>query len=247
MNYSESDIMRAFDIYTTLARDGVADKDAMKEYTTEADVGSLLEAFAHKVDCVIIHTTDELYMIPKAQHSPFHVSNEWIKRNYLGSNAVNADIYLLYFVTLVLFGSFFDRYNSQEPTLDFLPLVDWLTEVNERITYLQSHDEEELIEKEEEFTYNWRAIIDKWEDMDDIKESAKRQRGRTISRLSFIHTVKNFLIKEGLLTDIGNNEVNITEKANVIIQRYFMDVTHNNNIFEFIYADEEETNDGNDT
>lgn len=246
MNYPEREVMRAFAIYTELARDGVADKDAVKQYTSEADVRSLLEKFAYEVDCVIIHTTEQLYMIPQTRYSPFHVSNEWIKRTYLRADSVNADIYLLYFATIVLFGAFFDRYNSEEPLLDFLPLADWVQRVNERISYLQSHDEEELANLEAEFSYNWRAIIDKWEDMDDIKETAKRQTGRTISRFSFIDTAKRFLIAEGLIIDIGENEVTITEKSKVIIQRFFMDVTHNKNIFEFIYGDEEDINDGND-
>lgn len=246
MNYPEREVMRAFTIYTELARDGVADKEAVKQYTSEADVRSLLEKFAYEVDCVIIHTTDQLYMVPKTRYSPFHVSNEWIKRTYLRADSVNADIYLLYFATIVLFGAFFDRYNSQEPLLDFLPMEDWVKKMNDRISYLQSHDEEELTNLEAEFSYNWRAIIDKWEDMDDIKETAKRQTGRTISRFSFIDTAKRFLIAEGLIIDIGENEVTITEKSKVIIQRYFMDVTYNKNIFEFIYGDEEATDDGND-
>jgi|SRR5690625_4874187 len=246
MNYTEREVMHAFSIYTKLARDGVADKEAVKQYTSEADIRSLLEKFAREVDAVIIRTTDNLFLVPETRYSSFHVSNEWIKRTHLGSTARNADIYLLYFATIVLFGAFFDRYNSEEPTLQFLRLSDWLKKMNERIQYLQTYDEEQLTELEVEFSYNWRAIIDRWIDMDDIKETAKRQRGRTISRLSFIHTAKNFLLEEGLIIDIGNQEVSITEKAKVIIQRYFMDATYNKNIFEFIYGDEEAGTGGDD-
>lgn len=245
--YSERHVMQAFSIFIQLARDGVADEEAVKQYTSEADVYSLLEKFAYEVDAVIIRTTDYLYLVPKTTHSPFHVSNEWIKRTYLGSTAVNADIYLLYFTTIVLLGAFFDRYNSEEPSLQFLRITDWVTKVNERISYLKTHTEEQLKELELEFSYNWRAIIEKWEDMDDIKETAKRQRGRTISRLSFIHKAKDFLIAEGIIKDIGNQEVAITEKTKLIVQRFFMDVTHNKNIFEFIYGDEEGENDGDDS
>jgi len=98
---------------------------------------------------------------------------------------------------------------------------------------------------EREYSYNWRLIIDKWEDMDDIKETAKRQTGNTISRLSFIDTTKRFLISQGLLEEIGNNEVTITEKAKIIIGRYFMDTDYNKNMFEFLYGWEEEANAGN--
>src|SRR5690625_2251854 len=246
MNYPEAKVLQAFSVYTTLARDGMADKEVVQLYTSDDAVRSLIERFASEVNCVIIRTTENLYMIPETTISPFHVSNEWIKRNYLRSDAVNADIYLLYFATIILFGSFFDRYNSQEQTLQFITLADWVSEVNERISYLQSHSEEELIELEKEFSYNWRAIIDKWEDMDDVKETAKRQAGNTISRLSFIDTAKRFLIGEELIKEIGNFEVTITEKAKIIIQRFFMDASYNNNIFEFIYAQEDGENNASD-
>lgn len=246
MKYTEEKVMQAFALYTTLARDGEADKEAVQLYTSNDDVRSLIHRFASEVDCVIIRTTEALYMIPETRLGPFHVSNDWIKRNYLRSDAVNADIYLLYFSTIILFGAFFDRYNSQEQTLQFITLADWVSRVNERIGYLQSHDEEELLKLEKEFSYNWRAIIDKWEDMDDVKETAKRQSGNTISRLSFIDTTKRFLMSEGLVKEIGNFEITITEKAKTIIQRFFMDMTYNNNIFEFIYEDEEESEHASD-
>ena len=94
-----------------------------------------------------------------------------------------------------------------------------------------------------EFSYNWSTIIEKWEDMDDIKETAKRQTGNTISRMSFLDTVKRFLIDQELVQDIGNNEIMLTEKAMTIIQRFFMEVEFNKGIFEFIYAFEKEDTD----
>lgn len=238
MKYDETKVMQAFSIYTTLARDGVAEKDVVQLYTNDDNIRSLIEKFAKEVECVIVRTSELLYMIPKTRLSPFHVSNDWIKRHYLRSDAVNADIYLLYFVTIVLLGSFYDRFHSQEQTLQFITLADWVNNVNERIYSLQSHDEDYLIELEKEFSYNWRAIINKWADMDDIKESVKKQSGNTISRFSFIDTAKRFLISEGLIREIGNNEVTITEKTKVIVQQYFMNVEFNNNIFEFIYDEE---------
>ena len=245
MDYHEREVMQAFNLYTKLARVGSAEKEAVQLYTSDDNVRSLVEKFAREVECVLVRTTERLYLIPETRLSPFHVSNDWIKRNYLRTESVNADIYTVYFATIVLFGAFFDRYHSKEPTLQFISLADWVEEMNERVRYLQSHDEDVLISSEEEFSYNWRAIIDKWEDMDDVKETVARQSGRTISRLSFIDMTKRFLIEEGLVQEIGNYEITITEKARIIIQRFFMDATYNNNIFEFIY-DEEEIDDASD-
>lgn len=236
MQYPEQKVISAFRIYTTLARDGVADIEAVQHYRADDSIRGLLEAFAREVDCVIVATSEQLYLIPETRLSSFHVSNDWIKRHYLRSGATNADIYLLYFASIILFGTFYDSYQSQSPTRQFLRLDEWVASIQERIDQLKSHDAEELKEMEQDFSYNWNLIIEKWDDMDDIKETAKRQSGNTISRLSFIDTVKRFLVDQGLIQEIGNHEITITEKAKTIVQRFFMEIEYNNGIIEFIYS-----------
>lgn len=236
MNYSEQTVMKAFHIYTLLARDGVIGKEAVQQYRADDEIRGLLDGFSREVDCVIIVTSEEMFLVPETKLSPFHVSNEWIKRNYLRSGATNGDLYLLYFSTIILFGSFYDSYQSAEPTRQFLGLDEWVRFVQERIDQLKTHDEAAIKQLEKEFSYNWSLIIEKWEDMNDIKETVKKQSGNTISRLSFIDTVKRFLVDQDLVQEIGNDEIMLTEKAKTIVQRYFMEVEYNKGIFEFIYG-----------
>jgi hypothetical protein len=236
MNYPEKKVIQAFQVYAKLAREGAADAEYVQMYKADDDIRHLLDTFSHEVDCVIVLTSEQMFMVPKTKLSPFHVSNDWIKRNYLRSGATNADIYLLYFSTIILFGSFYDTYQSQEPTRTFIQLDEWSRFIQERIEQLKSHDEDELKELEKEFSYNWSLIIEKWEDMNDVKETAKRQSGNTISRLSFIDTVKKFLLDQDLIHEIGNNEITLTEKAKTIVQRFFMEIEYNKGIFEFIYG-----------
>lgn len=240
MKYSEETVLQAFQLYTKLARDGYLGKEAVQMYNADDDVRGLLELFSQEVHCVIIKTSEALYLVPETRLSPFHVSNDWIKRKYLRSGATNADLYLLYFCTLILFGSFYDSYQSPNPTRQFIGIDDWIRLIQERIDHLKSHDEEQLKELEKEFSYNWSAIIEKWDDMDDIKETAKRQSGNTISRMSFLHTVTKFLIDQQLIQELGNNEITLTEKAMTIIQRFFMAMEYNKGIFEFIYNVQQE-------
>lgn len=246
MNYSEQTVTKAFQIYTTLAREGVADKEAVQQYRSDDHIRGLLDTFSREVDCVIVGTSEQLFLIPETKLSPFHVSNDWLKRNYLRSAATNGDIYLLYFATIILFGSFYDTYQSQEATRQFLKKDEWIRFIQERIDQLKTHDQETLNTLEKEFSYNWSVIIEKWQDMDDIKETAKKQTGNTISRFSFIDTVKRFLIDQELIQEIGNEELALTEKAKTIIQRYFMEVEYNKGIFEFIYRFEGDEKDAID-
>ncbi|MED4990626.1 DUF6063 family protein [Parageobacillus toebii] len=246
MNYPEQKIIQAFQLYTKLARDGVVGQQAVQLYKADDDVRGLLDMFSREVDCVIVITSEQMFLVPRTKLSPFHVSNDWIKRNYLRSGATNGDIYLLYFATIILFGSFYDTYQSEKPTRTFLRLDEWVHLVQERIDQLKEHDLDELKQFEKEFSYNWSLIIEKWDAMDDIKETAKKQSGNTISRLSFIDTVRRFLIDQGLIVDIGNDEVTLTEKAKTIIQRFFMEVEYNKGIFEFIYGFERKEEDAID-
>lgn len=236
MNYPEEKIIKSFQLYTKLARLGVADSEAVQNYKADDDIRALLDSFSHEVDSVIIITSEQMFLVPQTKLSPFHVSNDWIKRNYLRSGATNGDIYLLYFSTIILFGTFYDTYHSQEPTRQFIRIDEWVQYIQARIDQLKTHDESELKAYEEEFSYNWSLIIEKWEDMDDIKETAKKQTGKTISRLSFVDTVKRFLVDQELVYEIGNGEITLTEKAKTIIQRFFMEVEYNKGIFEFIYS-----------
>lgn len=239
MRYSEEKVILAFQVYRDLARDGIVGSEWSTVYKADDDVRDLLDLFAREVSCVNIPVGNELFLIPETKLSPFHVSNDYMKKKYFPSRAVNADIYLMYFATLILFGLFYDSYQSKEMTRDFVRMEDLVREVHDKIQALKEHDEETLKKEEKEFSYNWTQIIEKWDAMDDLRESAKRQKGNTISRMSFIDSVKNFLLDQQLIVEIGNMEITLSEKAKTIIQKYYMDLEYNKGIFEFIYETEQ--------
>lgn len=136
----------------------------------------LVDQFAEEVQCVIFVAGDFIYMIPKAMASDFHVSNETIKREHLPARASNADIYLMYISTIVLFGEFYDSYQTTNPTRDFVSIEHWLDSVNERIFSLKEHDMDKLEKMEKEYEYNWITILSSWELLDDTKEGVKTGR-----------------------------------------------------------------------
>lgn len=236
MAYQNDTVMRAFRLYTRLAMSGMAEKEDLQEYMADDEVRGLLDQFAAEVDCAVIVAGDQLFLIPLVRLSPFHVNNDYLKRTYLRSGAVNADLYLMYLAIIVFIGAFYDSYQRLEVTRSFLKLDDWAGLVHERIEALNEHDEEQLQQYEGEFSYNWAAIIDKWDTMDDIKETAKRQSGNTISRLSFLDTVRRFMADQQLIEEVGEGEFSLTEKAKVVVQRYFMELEYNRGILNFLYG-----------
>lgn len=243
MRYDQEDILKAFSIFTELAQKGVASGEFAKMYKIDEAVHALTDHFVEENDALCVPVGEELYLIPKSKLSPFHLSNEQLKRMHLSAKATNVDLYLLYFCTIVLIGAFYNSYTSKGPTLDFMTMDRWLNEVNERIDSLKEHDEETLKKKEKEFSYRWSALIEKWEALDDLKETASRQVGNTLSRLSFLDTVRRFLEHYEIIEQIGEGELTITEKTKVIVGRYFMDQEHNRGILEFLYSFEEDNRD----
>lgn len=236
MDYSQEEVMKAFQIYAKISQKGYSEGDELRLYLAEDKVRGLVDQFAKEVDCTIFSVGERLYFVPLALNSSFHISNDTLKKTYFTQKAVNADIYFMYVTIIILFGEFYDSYQTTEATRDFISMSDWLEQINERLEAIQAINEEELKELEKEYEYNWSAIIEKWSDMDDLKETAKAQTGRTISRLSFLNTVKRFLEAQELVQDIGNDEIQLTEKAKVIIQRYYMELEYNRGILEFIYS-----------
>lgn len=235
MLYDERQVTAAFRLYASLAVKGYGDKEALRLYLADDVIRGLVEVFAQEVECTVIPAGDQLLLIPLALSSPFHISNQSLKERYLPSRATNADIYLMYVAVIIFFGEFYDSYQTDEPTRTFLSLDHWLDRLNERLLALKEIDREELERMEQAQEYNWRQVVEQWEALDDLKEKVKAQDARTNSRLAFVNTVKKFLEDQGLVKDIGADELELTEKARTIIQRYYMEVEHNRSILEFIY------------
>ncbi|MGF7046025.1 hypothetical protein J2T13_000487 [Paenibacillus sp. DS2015] len=243
MMYDNEVVLRAFRLYAELSRKGVVEREGLQQYLADDEVRGLVDQFAREVDCLTLSAGDQLHLIPMVRLSPFHVSNDYLKKTYLRGQAVNADLYLMYVAIITFIGAFYDSYQSMEPTRDFIPIDDWLELVQERIEGLKEHDPEQLKLYEKQFSYNWTAIVEKWDAMDDIKETAKRQSGNTISRLSFIDSVRRFLLEQKLAEQVGEGELALTEKAKIIVQRYFMELEYNRGILQFLYHFEEEKKD----
>ncbi|MEY8417482.1 DUF6063 family protein [Tissierella praeacuta] len=241
MEFKSKEIIEAFNIYSNLALKGYEDRDEIRAYMTDDKVRELVDGFANEVNCTIILAGEYIYMVPIAVSSPFHISNEELKKRYLPSKQQkNIYIYLMYVTIIILFGEFYDSYQSLEPTRSFLPINNWLKAVNNYMMTLEEIDKEELKELEEEHEYNWVKILEEWNALDDLREGVKVQDARTNSRLSFLSTAKSFLEDQDLILDIGNDEIELTEKSKTIIQRYYMDYEYNRGILDFIYGLERE-------
>ena len=237
MQFTQRDIETAFRIFLQLMQKGRidAEEDGFRYYAAYDEVRSLVDIFAYEADSVVLKTSDHLYLVPQAGDSPFQMKNTHIKREFLGWQATNIDIYLMYFCIIIFFGEFYDSYETTEATRDFLPVSEWLTRIKERMVTLKEHGPEKLRQLEQETEWNWNGVIEYWEALDDLKETARRQDSKQQSRLGFLKRVIRFLEAQELIIDQGNDELVLTEKARIIVQRYFMDLEYNRDILAFMY------------
>jgi hypothetical protein len=237
MQFEQHDIETAFRLFLQLMQKGRinAEDEGFRYYAAYDKVRSLMDIFAYETDSVVLKTSDHLYLVPLVGDSPFQMKNAHIKREFLGWQATNLDIYLMYFCIIVFFGEFYDSYETTEATRDFLPVSEWLTRIKERMATLKEHGPEKLIQLEQETEWNWNGVIEYWDALDDLKETASRQDGKQRSRLGFLKRVIRFLEAQELIVDQGNDELILTEKARIIVQRYFMDLEYNRGILAFMY------------
>lgn len=246
MDYNNNQVIKAFQIYSKLAIKSVALKDELMDYIVDEHIRGLVNQFVEEVDATIFTVGDYIYMVAKSMSSPFHVSNQTIKEKYLPTKyATNAYLYLMYVSIIILFGEFYDGEQTTNPTRDFISIEDWLDAINERMLSLKEHDEEKLKKLEREYEYNWIGILESWNLIDDTREGVKKQDGRTASRAGFLGVVEKFLIDQELIVNIGNDELELTEKAKVIIKKYYMDYDFNRGILDFIYDIENREDDNN--
>ena len=237
--YNEADrddeVIRAFRLYAQLAANGEINKLDADDYFENDKIKALLERYAEAVDCIILVDADKLYLVPMATTSPFHISNDSFKKKYLPAKAVNMDIYLMYMSIIVLLGCFYNSYQTNDPQ-DFVSMSYWLETMDMRMESLQEQDEEFLRAKEQELEINWVAIKNKWLAMDSVKENVKNQDARTISRLGFLNQTQKFLIGQGLVVDIGEFQMQLTEKGKNIYYGYYMNSERNQDILNFMYS-----------
>ncbi|QDH19662.1 DUF6063 family protein [Saccharibacillus brassicae] len=236
MQFDEQEVMKAFRIYMELAKSGRAEAEQTKLYENDDRIRGLVDRFAAESDCVVIAAGEQLMLIPLARLSPFHMSNDALKKNYLKAGALNADLYLLYVAVIVWIGAFYDSYQTAEPIRSFLSMDEWLNLMRDKMEGIKERGEEQLQQDSVDHAYRWSDIVKRWDAIDDIKEGAKRQSGQTNSRLSFLDSVRRFLLDQELALEVGVNELGLNEKTKIVVQRYFMETEYNRGILEFLYG-----------
>ena len=182
MEYQDDTILKAFQLYAGLASKGEIAKVDCTAYFEDEHVRSLVDNYASAVQCTLVSDADYLYLIPISMDSPFHMSNDSIKKEYMTAKSVNMDIYLMYLAIIVLFGCFYDSYESTEP-LQFVTMQHWMENMDLRMESLNRHGEDVLKAKEGE-TYSGETLAGLKSEINSLKVGSDATVGALAKRVT---------------------------------------------------------------
>lgn len=235
MNYELDKIKAVFQLYSEMMYRGEAPKEVTTLYQSDIAARELMDAMAEVMECEIFPADRKLYLIPRASDSLLSISNQELLKRYFPASFQNKEIYTLYFALMVLVGEFYDSDTSMRPTREFVSIDHWIHQISLLLDSLKNLGKETLEQLEKDQEVNWLMIIDKWDSLDTYREDVVEKK-RAASKYAFMETVKNFLIKQEVLEDVGADEVTLTEKAKVIVSRYYMNTDYNRELMSFIYG-----------
>lgn len=235
-------VLKAQTIFTNLLLNGKALKELCKSYLDDDIVRELVEDFAQMAKGAIIGAGEYYYFIPLTEGSEYHLSNQFIKEQYLSRNSANIEIYMMYLSMIIFIGEFYNSYTTNKKTRDFLTLADWLDKIDERIESMDKIDDEVLKSAERDDGYNWFSLIEHWKQMDIIKEKTREQKN-SHSKRAFLNNTIGFMRDQDMIVELGNDEYDLSMKAQIVVTRFFMNTEYNRGIIDKLYnysADEDD-------
>nr|WP_272908821.1 DUF6063 family protein [Alicyclobacillus tolerans] len=141
-------------------------------------------------------------------------------REKLGRNLRERDLYLAYFVILILLSCFYDGETSTQTHRAFVPVSELYGRVKNHMAEIRDMVEDDAIAASHTFDLDFCSMAEVWyERSDDLETLVHPEKSN--SRLGFVLKVMMFLQDEGLVHVLDREEVRLTEKCRQIVFRYY--------------------------
>ncbi|MEJ6949394.1 DUF6063 family protein [Natronospora cellulosivora (SeqCode)] len=222
MEWTKKDITDAFRIFFTLLKDGIIEEDnsELRYAYQRSEVRQLLEDIIEKeAEVKIFSAKGNIYLTPGLDNRFFGYKNlELLKKMKLNNNT---ELYLAYFVILVLISKF---YNSEDQSLasrQFLPIEELEKTITSYIENISDRENDEIKEIEEELSINLKSISEVWMDIPSFDDTIKNLRRAKNNRISFLIKVMDFLEEESLIQVLEDYTIRPLPKMEYLIIRYY--------------------------
>ena len=139
---------------------GMSHSDLFIEYLN-SEVQEVLSEFEEEMDCKIIKINNTIYLLPNYDNSLLGFKNKDY-REWLGSNARLSDVYLSYYITMFILFKFYGGKNKNPKQREFIRMMTLIDELDQKFEAILKHNQEEMMEKEEELSINLISIAEVW-------------------------------------------------------------------------------------
>lgn len=222
MEWTKKDITDAFRIFFTLLKDGIIEEDnsELRYAFQRSEVRQLLEDIIEKeAEVKIFSAKGNIYLTPGLDNRFFGYKNlELLKKMKLNNNT---ELYLAYFVILVLISKF---YNSEDQSLasrQFLPIDELEKSITSYIENIRDRENDEIEEIEEELSINLKSISEVWMDIPSFDDTIKNLRRAKNNRISFLIKIMDFLEEESLIQVLEDYTIRPLPKMEYLIIKYY--------------------------
>lgn len=185
-------------------------------YHESGEVSDALELMLKKLNLRVYEYNYALYVAVGEKNRVFGYSNEDLKR--LMGLRLNKELYLCYYLIYQAVACFYQdsaTYNYRE----YIKLEDLLEATNHALAGMVSELHRFSSESPEETSF--KALAVSWDELPVIaNEDTQGVRAGRGSKSGFVKLVFNFMVSQGLFTEVGERYYP-TDRMHALIRRYF--------------------------
>jgi len=202
MGYEIEEIRQSQNIFYYLLKNRELKEDderlLYKAYVENEKVMNLVKSQAEAAECDIERYGSVVYIMPKEENSFLGYSKYQLKAALCKSNATDKDYYLSQFVILTLLVEFYDGQGSSSKSRDYIKTGELQNIISERLR----EGSESAGEEGEKSGLAFSNMLEAYEAL----RSDEGSKAKT-TKEGFLHTILNFLQKEGLVVFIEEDEM----------------------------------------
>ncbi len=200
----------------------------------DSGVQEALNVFESEMECKILKINNTIYLLPDNDNGLLGFRNKEY-REWLGSNAKMNDIYLSYYITILIFHKFYGGKNRNPKKINFLSVMDLLDDLDERFDAILTAGSDKISAQEERLGINMTSVAEGW------KQRIVHQDNRRTTKHAFVIRICGMLEQEKLLRLVEDKtEIRTTKKLDDLMVHFYLNdsrLDEVNSIFEEVSKD----------
>ena len=227
----------ALQIIKVLMEDGQLDRENHSSLFIEyaySEVLDVLSEFEEELDCRIIKIHNTLYLLPGQENNLLGFRHKDF-REWLPSSSKMNDIFLSYYVSMLIFHEFYGGKNKNPKQREFLSVTALIEALDKRFEKILSDKLEMVLEQEEKLEINIKSIAENWMQKIVFEENKRN------TKHAFVLRICALLEQEKLIRLMEDKrEIRTTKKLDDLMTFYFLNdsrIEDINQIFKGVHVD----------